>query len=166
MPICQSVFGDGLVPFPYGAYSIESMDACGGWIRVGDGPGALLRCARGSAPTGIVETRDNAPDPGASAIACRAEHRLRIGVACEPGRNRADALAFRRHAYSTSSDLVQLPGGISVALLFNGTGGRSAYFNDISAVAATVLQMRIGLRTTFTPGTMRATRPRSTYRRW
>ncbi|MEM6785870.1 MAG: serine hydrolase domain-containing protein, partial [Bacteroidota bacterium] len=32
LPEVPSVFGDGLVPWPYGGYHIEAMDAHGGWV--------------------------------------------------------------------------------------------------------------------------------------
>lgn len=120
MPLYQSVFGEGLVPFAYGAYSTEATDS---WIAPAMD---LVRFA--SALDGTHRPALLAPE-AVERMLTPADPALRtnytLGWRMRVGTEGRSWWHFGGTPYTASSYLVRLPGGIAIAALFNGTAAGS-----------------------------------------
>jgi N-acyl-D-amino-acid deacylase len=132
MPVYTSVYGEGQVPFAYGAYGIEATDASGGWIssavdlvRFGvaldgqRGPGLLS--------PGTLRLMAVPPEPPATS-----DYGLGWYFAVSDEGTRL--WHFGGTPYTASSYLARLPNGVWLAVLFNGTASGS-YWSEMEALA-------------------------------
>jgi CubicO group peptidase (beta-lactamase class C family) len=113
-----------LVPWPYGGFNIEAMDAHGGWLATAADLAKLLAATDG---------QPNRPD----LLSAEDLHLLRAGSAVSPGYGLGWMVNARGAAWhtgslpGTSTLMAQLPDGTAWVLLFNGRRDQDAYFQDL-----------------------------------
>ncbi|MGV3503144.1 MAG: serine hydrolase domain-containing protein [Adhaeribacter sp.] len=113
-----------LVPWPYGAFNIEAMDAHGGWVASAEDLARLL-----AALDGLPRRPDLFPGD--------VLQQLQAGSGPNPGYGlgwMVNSRGARWHTGSlpgTSAMMAQLPSGLSWVLLFNGRHDSQAYFEDL-----------------------------------
>jgi uncharacterized protein (TIGR03437 family) len=139
MPISNSVYGDGPVEFPYGAFSMEAIDASGGWIASAMD---LVRFA--SALDGVhrpallepetVRAMLSPPDP---LVWSGQDNYYGLGWFVRPATPEPYWWHFGGVPYCASSFVGRLPGGISVAAVFNGNVSGSFWSEMQSVLTST-----------------------------
>jgi CubicO group peptidase (beta-lactamase class C family) len=113
-----------LVPWPYGGFNIEAMDAHGGWIATAADLAKILAATDG---------RPNRPD----LLSAEDLQQLRVGSGANPHYGLGLMVNARGAAWHTgslpgsSTLMVQLPDGAAWVLLFNGRHDKDAYFTDL-----------------------------------
>jgi CubicO group peptidase (beta-lactamase class C family) len=113
-----------LVPWPYGGFNIEAMDAHGGWIATAADLAKLL-----AATDGLTNRPDLLPAEDLQ--------QLRLGSGVNPGYGlgwmvNAEGAAWHTGSLPGSSALMaQLPDGRAWVLLFNARHDSEAYFQDL-----------------------------------
>lgn len=113
-----------LVPWPYGAFNIEAMDAHGGWIATAEDLARLL-----AALDGLPRRADLFPEDVLQL--------LQSGSGPNPGYGLGwmiNPRGARWHTGSlpgTSAMMAQLPSGTCWVLLFNGRHDSEAYFEEL-----------------------------------
>ena len=146
MPLFTSVYGDGLVPFPYGAFSMEGIDASGGWIAsamdlvrfasVLDGvhKPALLK-------PDTVRQMLSPPEPPAWS---GQDSYYGLGWFVRTAASEPYWWHFGGTPYSTSAFVGRMPGGICLAVVFNGHVVTGAYWSEMQSALTSAAESIAG----------------------
>jgi uncharacterized protein (TIGR03437 family) len=136
MPISNSVYGDGPVPFPYGAFSMEAIDASGGWIASAMDLVRFVSALDGVRKPALLnaETVRLMLSPPAPPAWSSEEDYYGLGwfvqaTAPEPYWWHTGGVP-----YSASAFVGRMPGGICVAVVFNGNTTAGAFWGEMQSV--------------------------------
>ncbi|HSB15858.1 MAG TPA: serine hydrolase [Bryobacteraceae bacterium] len=135
MPLYTSVYGEGLVPFPYGAFSMEGIDASGGWIASAMD---LVRFA--SALDGLHKPAVLKPEivrlmlsPPSPPVWSGQDTYYGLGWHVRTAAPEAYWWHFGGTPYSSSAFLGRLPGGICLAVVLNGHVVAGDYWREMQS---------------------------------